>query len=166
MRAHLDAARVVLSALRASGAGVSNHRCVVHAGAERRHDDTDAARGGKLGAPLTQLAVGGDATADRVLKFLKPSVTLDWKPGSGWHAQLSVRRTVAQLNFFDFVASANVSGGFANAGNANLVPPQSWDAELQATQNLGAWGTARLDPDQLRPACAPCSAIVVAAAWT
>ena len=31
--------------------------------------------------------------------------------------------------------------------------------------SLGAWGTARLDPDQLRPACAPCSAIVVAAAF-
>ena len=36
------------------------------------------------------------------LKFLKPNLTLDWKPGSGWHTQLSVRRTVAQLEFLRF----------------------------------------------------------------
>ena len=29
-----------------------------------------------------------------------------------------------------------------NAGNANLVPPQSWNAQVQATRNLGPWGTA------------------------
>ena len=33
--------------------------------------------------------------------------------------------------------------GTTNAGNANLVPPQSWNAQLQATRNLGRWGTAR-----------------------
>ena len=32
--------------------------------------------------------------------------------------------------------------GTTNAGNANLVPPQSWNAQIQATRNLGAWGTA------------------------
>ena len=53
---------------------------------------------------------------------------------------------VGQLNFFDFVASGNVSAGTQNAGNANLVPPQSWNAQIQATRNLGRWGnaTARL----------------------
>ena len=52
-----------------------------------------------------------------------------------------IERVVGQLNFFDFVASANVSAGTTNAGNANLVPPQSWNAQIQATRNLGRWGT-------------------------
>jgi outer membrane receptor for ferrienterochelin and colicins len=32
----------------------------------------------------------------------------------------------------------------ANSGNAELVPPQSWEFELEAKQSLGAWGTTTL----------------------
>ena len=42
-------------------------------------------------------------------KFLKPNLTLDWKPGGGWHTQFSVRRTVAQLNFYDFISVGDLS---------------------------------------------------------
>ena len=58
---------------------------------------------------FSHLTVSGDATADRKLKFLKPNLTLDWKPGGGWHTQLSVRRTVAQLDFYDFISVADLS---------------------------------------------------------
>ena len=34
---------------------------------------------------LSRLKVRGDATADRSLKFLKPSLTIDWQAGGGWH---------------------------------------------------------------------------------
>jgi hypothetical protein len=51
---------------------------------------------------------------------------------------------VGQLNFFDFLASENLSGGSRNAGNPDLVPPQSWDAEVQAVRNLGPLGTTTL----------------------
>ncbi|HEU5285601.1 MAG TPA: hypothetical protein VFU20_03690, partial [Sphingomicrobium sp.] len=58
---------------------------------------------GGLTFEYSRLSVRGDTTADRTLKFWKPKATIDWKPGGGWHAQLSVRRTVAQLDFFDFI---------------------------------------------------------------
>src|SRR5207244_555814 len=46
----------------------------------------------------SHLTVSGDAEANRKLRFWKPSLTIDWKPGAGWHTQFSIKRTVAQLN--------------------------------------------------------------------
>ena len=46
----------------------------------------------------SKLKVRGDATADRTLKFLKPSITFDWRPGGGWHTQASLRRSVLAHN--------------------------------------------------------------------
>ncbi len=54
----------------------------------------------------SRLKVTGDAAAKRTLKFLKPKASLDWTPGA-WHVQLALRRTVAQLNFADFVSAAS-----------------------------------------------------------
>ncbi len=64
---------------------------------------------GGLNVEHSQLQVRGDTSADRTLTFFKPSLTLDYKPGGGWHGQVSVRRTVAQLDFFDFISAAELS---------------------------------------------------------
>ena len=93
----------------------------------------------------SHLTVGGDATADRKLKFWKPSLTIDWKPGGGWHGQLSVKRTVAQLNFFDFVTVADLSGDRVNAGNANLQPQRAWEFRLTAERPILGDGLVKLD---------------------
>jgi hypothetical protein len=87
---------------------------------------------------LTQEGAGG---LSRTFYRPKGFVNLAWRPSPGLDISARVERVVGQLNFFDFVASANVSGGTTNAGNADLVPPQSWNAQLQATRNLGPWGT-------------------------
>jgi len=79
----------------------------------------------------SRLTVTGDAKAERVLKFLKPKATLDWHPNGGWHAQLSIARTVAQLQFEDFISSAELTADRVNGGNANLLPQRAW--ELLAT---------------------------------
>ena len=98
-----------------------------------------------LNYELSQLKVRGDATEDRSLKFLKPSVTFDWQPGAGWHAQAIVRRTVAQLDFFDFVSSAELSVGRVNGGNANLVPQRTWESRLLVEHPIFGQGKARLE---------------------
>jgi outer membrane receptor for ferrienterochelin and colicins len=76
--------------------------------------------------------------------FYRPKgfINLAWRPRPGLDISARIERAVGQLNFFDFVASGNVSAGTQNAGNANLVPPQSWNGQLQVTRNLGPWGTA------------------------
>ena len=75
----------------------------------------------------SELTVGGDARARRVLTFLKPRATLDWKFGGGWHAQASVKRTVAQLQFEDFISAAELTNERVNGGNAELLPQRAWE---------------------------------------
>ena len=72
---------------------------------------------GGVNYELSNLRVSGDASAKRALKFLKPNLSVDWKPGGGWHAQASIRRTVAQLDFYDFVSIADLSAQRVNGGN-------------------------------------------------
>lgn len=79
----------------------------------------------------SRLTVRGDARADRSLGFLKPKAIADWRPGGGWHAQLSLSRTVSQLQFEDFISSVTLSSDQVNGGNAELVPQRAW--ELLAT---------------------------------
>lgn len=94
---------------------------------------------------FSHLTVSGDATADRKLKFWKPSLTLDWKPGGGWHAQASVKRTVAQLDFFDFVTVAELSTDRVNAGNEDLQPQRAWEFRLTVDRPILGTGLVKLD---------------------
>ncbi|MEO7634906.1 MAG: outer membrane beta-barrel protein [Sphingomicrobium sp.] len=98
-----------------------------------------------LNYELSRLKVRGDATADRALKFWKPSVTLDWQPGNGWHSQLIFRRTVAQLDFYDFVSVAELSNDRINGGNANLVPQRTWETRFNTERPVLGTGKARLE---------------------
>lgn len=95
-----------------------------------------------VGAEYSQLSQTGANGLTRTFYRPKGSLALAWRPEPGLDISARIERVVGQLNFFDFVASGNLSAGTANAGNANLVPPQSWDAQIQATRSLGAWGTA------------------------
>src|SRR3546814_20374191 len=83
------------------------------------------------------LSQSGEAGLTR--KFVRPKgfVSLAWKASPLLDLSVKLEREVGQLDFFDFVASANVSGGTTDAGNVNLVPQQSWNLELEATRNLG-----------------------------
>ena len=100
---------------------------------------------GGVNYEFSKLRVRGDATADRTLKFIKPNIALDWKPGGGWHTRLSVRRTVAQLDFYDFVSVAELSTDRVNAGNENLEPQRTWEFRLTADHPILGDGVMKLD---------------------
>lgn len=100
---------------------------------------------GGINYEFSQLSVRGDATADRQLKFLKPNLSVDWKAGHGWHAQMSVRRTVAQLDFYDFISLGELSTNRINGGNANLQPQRTWQFRLTADHPLLGDGLVKLD---------------------
>jgi outer membrane receptor for ferrienterochelin and colicins len=95
-----------------------------------------------LGGEYSELSQTGAGGLTRTFYRPKGFVNLAWRPRPGLDISARIERVVGQLNFFDFVASGNVSAGTQNAGNANLVPPQSWNAQIQATRSLGPWGTA------------------------
>lgn len=100
---------------------------------------------GGVNYEFSRLKVRGDALADRTLKFLKPNLSLDWRPGNGWHGRLSVRRTVAQLDFYDFISVAELSADRVNAGNENLQPQRTWEFRLTAEHPILGDGLVKLD---------------------
>lgn len=93
----------------------------------------------------SRLTVRGDTRAERSLRFPKPSLTLDWRPRGKWHAQLSVKRTVAQLNFDDFVSAAELTNDRIDAGNTELLPQRAWEATLTVDRPILGDGSARLE---------------------
>ena len=100
---------------------------------------------GGINYEMSNLRVRGDTSADRTLRFFKPNISLDWKPGEGWHASVSVRRTVAQLDFYDFISVAELSTDRVNAGNENLQPQRTWEFRLMAEHPLLGDGLIKLD---------------------
>lgn len=100
---------------------------------------------GGVNYEFSNLRVTGDAEADRTLKFLKPNFTVDWKPGGGWHTQASVRRTVAQLNFYDFISIGDLSAKRVTGSNADLVPQRSWEFRATVDHPLLGDGLIKLD---------------------
>ena len=93
----------------------------------------------------SKLKVSGDANQQRALSFLKPSLTLDWKPKRGWHAQLVARRKVAQLDFYDFISNAELATSRVNGGNADLQPQRSWEVRGTLEHPLLGKGQAKLE---------------------
>ena len=100
-----------------------------------------------------QVAAGGEIShLDRidddqeVRKFFRPkgSINLGWRPSQGWDLSLKLRRRVGQISFYDFLAQPKLSEDRENAGNPDLVPPQSWEVDAEAARDLGAWGKTRL----------------------
>ena len=98
-----------------------------------------------LAFETSKLTVSGDADQHRVLRFLKPSLTLDWKAKGGWHAQVAARRKVAQLDFFEFISNAELSNSRVNGGNADLQPQRSWELRSTLEHPLLGKGQAKLE---------------------
>ncbi len=101
-----------------------------------------------------QVAAGGEIShLDRTdddqpaRKFFRPkgSITLGWRPAKAWDVSLKLRRRVGQISFYDFLAQPKLSEDRENAGNPELVPPQSWEAETEISHDLGRWGKTRLN---------------------
>jgi len=101
-----------------------------------------------------QIAAGGeishlDRTDDdqAARKFFRPkgSIVLGWHPSKDWDVSLKLRRRVGQISFYDFLAQPKLSEDRENAGNPELVPPQSWEAETEFAHDLGKWGKTRLN---------------------
>ncbi len=98
-----------------------------------------------LNYEASRLTVSGDTRSERTLKFLKPKVVFDWRPGGKWHAQLSVQRTVAQLQFEDFISSAELTNDRVNGGNADLLPQRAWETLVTLERPILGDGLARME---------------------
>jgi outer membrane receptor for ferrienterochelin and colicins len=114
---------------------------------------------GTLSRPLTpnlnvQIAAGAETSTLGLVggvppprKFFRPkgSIDLGWHLSKTWDVNVKLRRRVGQIDFSDFLSQAILSQDRTNAGNVNLVPPQSWEFETEFTHDLGRWGKTRLN---------------------
>lgn len=87
--------------------------------------------------------VGGGGTT-RSFRRPKGEASLAWKVSPRTDLNVKLARRVGQLNFFDFLANVDLGAGQETAGNADLVPEQSWNLEVEGVRNLGDLGNTTL----------------------
>ncbi len=94
----------------------------------------------------SHISQSGELGQTRTFYRPKGFVALDWKAAKGVNIAARLERLVGQLNFFDFIATVDLNQDRANVTNADLVPQQSWRAEVEANISLGDLGTLNLRP--------------------
>jgi len=87
---------------------------------------------------VSKLTSSGDTDRSRSFRFLKPRLVIAYAPDKASQIRLRLQRDVGQLRFRDFVASADLTTGTFNAGNANLEPERSWIMEAALERRF--WG--------------------------
>jgi outer membrane receptor for ferrienterochelin and colicins len=97
-----------------------------------------------LGGEYSKLEQVGGGGLVRTFRRPKGLVSLAWKATPQLDVNLKLERRVGQLDFYDFLASVDLNAGQANAGNPDLVPPQTTELQLEAVQSLGKWGNTSL----------------------
>ena len=96
------------------------------------------------GGEYSQLAQAGGGGTTRDFYRPKGELSAAWKISPRTDLNAKLARRVGQLNFFDFLASVDVSADIETAANPDLVPEQSWDLELEGVRNLGDLGSTTL----------------------
>lgn len=91
---------------------------------------------GGFAAEFSQITVTGDAAGQNEFFFLKPSLALTFQVSDALQLRGALRRTVGQLDFNDFAASANAEDDRLLAGNPDLGPDQNWRASFTGDLRL------------------------------
>ncbi len=84
------------------------------------------------------ISQSGDASQEKSFFFAKPRLLATWTPMPNNQLRLRLERTVGQLDFGDFAASAEFADENVFGGNVNLEPESRWVAE--ATYEKRFWG--------------------------
>lgn len=75
---------------------------------------------------VSQIAQSGDIALERRFTYPKPRLAAAWSLSDSQQVRLRIERTVGQLDFGDFVASASLDEGAVSAGAADLEPTKAW----------------------------------------
>jgi outer membrane receptor protein involved in Fe transport len=92
---------------------------------------------GSLRFEASKISSEGDVVLEKTLSFLKPRLAASWNARRGTQLRMSIERVVGQLDFDDFVAGSDFTGGVGvTAGNPDLDPQQAWAAEAAVEQRF------------------------------
>jgi outer membrane receptor protein involved in Fe transport len=95
-----------------------------------------------LRVEASKITSEGDVALGKTLVFPKPRAVFTWTPNENNQVRFRVEREVGQLNFNDFVASANLNSSGVQAGNPDLNPEQAWVAEASYERRFWKDGAA------------------------
>ena len=87
---------------------------------------------------VSRITQSGGADLERSFFYPKPRVLVTWSPNSVDQIRVRLEREVGQLNFGDFVASADLVAGSQDGADANLEPQRSWVGEMAWERRF--WG--------------------------
>lgn len=75
-----------------------------------------------LNVEYSEISQSGDSDTSKSFVYPKPRLQVTWNPATGHQLRFKAEREVGQLDFGDFVASAEVDIGQVQGGNPDLEP--------------------------------------------
>ena len=98
-----------------------------------------------LAGEYSELSVGGDNEGGQTLFFLNPAITLAYDTSSQTQYRLELRRSVGQLDFRDFAASADLVNNRDFSGNPSLRPDSNYRAAISLDHRYSERGAVSMD---------------------
>ncbi len=89
-------------------------------------------------AEYSTITESGSVSLGRSFFYPKPRAVLTWSPDADTQIRLRYEKVVGQLDFNNFIASANLSATGITAGNENLRPDQR--SQYEASFERHFWG--------------------------
>jgi len=91
---------------------------------------------------VSRITQSGGVDVERSFFYPKPRVLMTWSPNSADQLRVRVEREVGQLNFGDFIASADLSAGSQDGADSSLEPQRSWVGEVAWERRF--WGAGSI----------------------
>jgi hypothetical protein len=98
---------------------------------------------GGLRVEVSEIGQSGDSDLTKSFVYPKPRLQATWTPRAGHQVRVRAEREVGQLDFGDFVASADIDLGQVEGGNPDLEPQTV--TILEAVYERRFWGEGVLD---------------------
>ena len=98
---------------------------------------------GGLRVEVSEISQSGDSDLTKSFVYPKPRIQATWTPWTGHQFRFRVEREVGQLDFGDFIASADIDIGQVEGGNPDLEPEKS--TVIEAIYERRFWGEGVFD---------------------
>lgn len=80
---------------------------------------------GGIRVEVSEISQSGDSDLTKSFVYPKPRIQATWTPRAGHQFRIRAEREVGQLDFDDFIASADIEIGQVEGGNPDLEPEKS-----------------------------------------
>jgi hypothetical protein len=91
---------------------------------------------------ISRITQSGGVDLERSFLYPKPRLLATWSPNSVDQLRVRLEREVGQLDFGDFIASADLTAGSQDGADANLEPQRSWVGEVAWERRF--WGAGSI----------------------